>query len=168
MNYFPSRLWVEITCSKSWWQKWKMFAVDSLRSETGSRLKVSKKILGSSENRVKDGVDGVGAQSLSRVRLFATPWTVAHQAPLSTGFSRQGCWSGLPYPPPGDLPDPKIKSTSLTSPALAGRFFTTSTTWEALRSGGTAAIHRNDFICFKQTQISDRRVLTQLFKRMKH
>ena len=55
-----------------------------------------------------------------------------------------------------------IKSTSLTSPALAGRFFTTSTTWEALRSGGLAAIHRNYFICFKQTQISDRHVLTQL------
>ena len=53
----------------------------------------------------------------------------AHQAPLSMGCSKQGYWSGLPCPPPGDLPDPGIKPTSLTSPALAGGFFTTSTTW---------------------------------------
>ena len=61
-------------------------------------------------------------------------WTVAHQAPLSMGFSRQEYWSGLPCPPPGDLPNPEIESVSLRSPALAGRFFTTSTTWEALLS----------------------------------
>ena len=48
-------------------------------------------------------------KSLSRVRLFATPWTVAHQAPPSMGFSRQESWSGLPCPPPGDLPDPGIE-----------------------------------------------------------
>ena len=48
-------------------------------------------------------------KSLSRVRLFATPWTVAHQAPLSMGFSRQEYRSGLPFPSPGDLPDPGIK-----------------------------------------------------------
>ena len=48
-------------------------------------------------------------ESLSRVRLFATPWTIAHQAPLSLGFSRQEYWSGLPSPSPGDLPDPGIK-----------------------------------------------------------
>ena len=47
------------------------------------------------------------------------------------GFSRQEYWSGLPYPPPGDLPDPGIKPESLKSPVLAGRFFTTTTTWEA-------------------------------------
>ena len=51
-----------------------------------------------------------------------TPWTTAHQAPLSMGFSRQEYWSGLPFPPPGELSDPGIKPTS---PALAGRFFTT-------------------------------------------
>ena len=62
---------------------------------------------------------------------FATPWTVAHQAPLSMGFSRQEYWSGLPFPPPEDLFDPGIKSSSLMSPALAGGFFTTNTTWEA-------------------------------------
>ena len=56
-------------------------------------------------------------------------WTVARQAPLSMGFSRQEYWCGLPCPPPGNLPDLRIKSTSLSSPALAGRFFTISTTW---------------------------------------
>ena len=54
----------------------------------------------------------------SRARLFATLWTVAHQAPLSMGFSRQGYWSGLPFPSPGDLPDPGIESTSPATPAL--------------------------------------------------
>ena len=54
-----------------------------------------------------------------------TPWTVAHQAPLSMRFSRQGYWSGLPCLPPGDLPDPGIGPTSLTSLALVGGFFTT-------------------------------------------
>ena len=68
---------------------------------------------------------------LSHVRFFATPWIVAHQAPLSMGFSRQEYWSGLPCPSPGDLPDPGIEPVSLTSPALAGGFFTTRTTWEA-------------------------------------
>ena len=66
----------------------------------------------------------------SCVRLFASPWTVAHQAPLSVGFSRQGYWTGLPCHPPGDLPDPGIKLTSPASPTLASRFFTTSATWE--------------------------------------
>ena len=51
-------------------------------------------------------------KSLSRVRLFATPWTIAYQAPLSMGFSRQECWSGLPFPSPGDLPDPWIEPAS--------------------------------------------------------
>ena len=68
---------------------------------------------------------------VSRVRLFATLWTVACQAALSMGFSRQEYWSGFPRPPPEDLPDPEIKLTYLMSPALAGGFFTTSTTWEA-------------------------------------
>ena len=57
---------------------------------------------------------------LSRVRLFATLWTVARQAPLSTGFSRQEHQSGLPFPPPGDLPDPGIAPTSLTSSSVGG------------------------------------------------
>ena len=60
-----------------------------------------------------------------------TPWTIAHEAPLSMGFSRQEYWTGLPFPSSGDLPDPRIESTSFKSPALADRFFTTSTTWKA-------------------------------------
>ena len=64
-------------------------------------------------------------QWLSRVQLFATLWTVAHQAPLSMGFSKQEYWSGLPWPPPGDLPNPGIEPASPVPPALAGRFFTT-------------------------------------------
>ena len=59
--------------------------------------------------------------------------TVACQAPLSMGFSRQEYWRGLPCPPPGDLLDPRIKPVSLVSPALAGWFFTTSIIWEASR-----------------------------------
>ena len=62
-------------------------------------------------------------------RLFGIPWTVAHQTPLSIGFSRQEYWSGLPCPPLGDLLDPGIKPSSLVSSALADRFFTTSATW---------------------------------------
>ena len=62
----------------------------------------------------------------------ATPWTVASQAPLSMGFSRQEYWSGLPCSPPGDLPHPGIEPTSLIPPASAGMFFTTSAVWEAL------------------------------------
>ena len=73
------------------------------------------------------------ACSLSCVLLFVTLWIVAGQAPLFMGFSRQEYWSGLPCPPPGDLPDLRIEPESLTSPALEGRFFTTSATWEAPR-----------------------------------
>ena len=62
------------------------------------------------------------AKSLSRVRLFAAPWTVAHQAPLSVGFPGQEYWSGLPFPSPGGLPDPGIEPVS---PELSGGFFTT-------------------------------------------
>ena len=57
----------------------------------------------------------VKVKSLSHVRLFETLWTVAPQAPLSMGFSRQEYWSGLPFPSPGDLPDPGIEPRS---PAL--------------------------------------------------
>ena len=57
---------------------------------------------------------------LSRVRLFVAPWTVAHQAPLSMGFSRQEYWSGLPFPSPGDLPDPGIKCVSCIGRLTAG------------------------------------------------
>ena len=65
---------------------------------------------------------GLFACSCCRVQLFATLWTVAHQVPLSMGFVRQEYWSGLPFPPPGDL---SVLGTEPTSPALAGGFFTT-------------------------------------------
>ena len=78
-------------------------------------------------------------------------WTVACQTPLSMGFSKQEYWSELPCPPPGDLPEPGIKPVSLTSPALAGGFFTTSS-WEA--HYGPDALYclelRNDFGLFYQ------------------
>ena len=67
----------------------------------------------------------------SRVRLYATLLAIACQASLCMGFSRQEYWSGLPCPFPGDFPEPGIEPMYLTSPALAGRFFTTSATWEA-------------------------------------
>ena len=66
----------------------------------------------------------------SHVWLFVTLWTIAHQAPLSMGFFRQHYWSVLPFPPPGDLPDPGIEPTTLMSPALAGGFLSSSTTLE--------------------------------------
>ena len=68
----------------------------------------------------------VRAQSLSCVLLFATPWIVACQAPLSMGFSRQEYWSELAFPTRGDLLDPGIELVSLTSPTLEGGFFTTA------------------------------------------
>ena len=61
---------------------------------------------------------------LSQVQLYAIPWTVGHQAPLSMEFSKQEYWSGLPFPTPGGPPDPGIKPEYLASPALAGGFFT--------------------------------------------
>ena len=70
----------------------------------------------------------VQAKSLQSCLEFVIPWTIAHQAPLSMGFSRPEYWSGLPFLSPDNLPDPGIKPES---PALAGRFFTTSATWEA-------------------------------------
>ena len=76
---------------------------------------------------------------LSHVRLLVTPRTVAHQAPLYTGFSRQEYWSGLPFPPQGDLPHRGTKPTSLMSPALASRLFPTEppgtpwTPWQRAR-----------------------------------
>ena len=60
---------------------------------------------------------------LGHIQLFATLWTGGHQAPLSMGFSRQEYWTGLPFPTPGDLPDPGIEPAS---PALAGRFSLTA------------------------------------------
>ena len=77
--------------------------------------------------------------SCCHLQLFATTMPVACQTDLSMVFSRQEYWSGWPFPTPGDLPDPGIEPTSLVSPAWAGRFFTTSTTWEAI-----STIHKID------------------------
>ena len=67
----------------------------------------------------------------SCVQLFATPWTIGFQAPLSIGFSSQEYWSRLPCPSPGNAPNPGIEPMSLVSPALGGGFFTINATWEA-------------------------------------
>ena len=74
----------------------------------------------------------MSAKSLQLCLTLCDPMDcIACQAPLSMGFSRQEYWSGLPCPPPGDFPNPGMEPASLMSPTLAGRFFTTSTTWEA-------------------------------------
>ena len=88
----------------------------------------------------------------SRVRFFVTPWTVAHQAPLSMGFFRQEYWSGMPCPPPGDFPSPGIEPASLMSPATAGGFFTTSAT-----CGGGSLTENHIWFQFKDAQKKQRR-----------
>ena len=82
----------------------------------------------------------------SGVQLCVTPWTVAHQGPLSVGISRKEYWIGLPCPPPGDLPEPGIKPGFLMSPVSAGRLFTTSTTWEALELGGRMDVYLSRWV----------------------
>ena len=91
----------------------------------------------------------IRAKSLQSCLTLCDPMTAACQAPLSMGFSRQEYWSGLPCPPPGDLPHPGIKPTSLMSPASAGGFFTASATWEALLA------------CISASQVSMGRQITQ-------
>ena len=76
-------------------------------------------------------MDGGGGLVAKSYPALATPWTVACQTPLSMGFSRQECWSGLLFPPPADLLNLGIEPASLMSPALAGGVFTASATWEA-------------------------------------
>ena len=100
-----------------------------------------------------------------------TLWNEAHQPPLSMGFFRQECWSGLPCPPPGDLSNAGIKPTSLISPALAGRFFTSSATWETTNlrwlmvrelgevGGGSDVSHGTDGHSCGLTEISSREQL---------
>ena len=70
----------------------------------------------------------------SRVRLFVTQWTVAHQAPLSMEYSRQEYWSGLPFPSPEDLLDLGVKPISFGFPELAGRFFTAEPLGKPIKS----------------------------------
>ena len=73
--------------------------------------------------------------SLTRVRLFVTPWTVAYQAPQSMEFSRQEFWSGLPFPSPGDLPDPGIEPRSPALRALPSDCFTSEPPGKPLKTG---------------------------------
>ena len=81
-------------------------------------------------NTLESGCSHMWVLSCFRpVQLFATLWTVAHQAPLSMASSRQEYWSGMPFSSPGDLPDPGIDPEFFTFPGLAGKFFTTSATW---------------------------------------
>ena len=70
--------------------------------------------------------------TFSRIQLFLTPWTVPCQAPLTIEFTRQEYWSGLPFPSPGDLPDPGIETASLMSLALTGEFFISRATGKPL------------------------------------
>ena len=142
LSFFCSPgLWIP-----SWWQGrslWERFT-EEVNCE-GVWLS-----LGICRMRMKSGKDCWEADRVSRYNSFprmspynvvhllscfvvsnsATPWTVAHQAPLSMGFSRQEYWSGLSCPPSGDFPHPGIEPTSLMSPALAGEFLTTGATWE--------------------------------------
>ena len=86
--------------------------------------------MGSQRVDMTEASERACTKSLNHVQIFATPWTVAHQAPLSTGFSRQEYWSGLPCPPPGDLPDPGTEQEASCTFCIAGEFFTTEPLWE--------------------------------------
>ena len=83
-------------------------------------------------NLVLSSLCGAMLSHFTRVQLFVTLWTVAHQAPLSMGSSRKESWSGLPFPSSGDLPNPGIEHVS---PALAGGFFTTEPPGKACKEG---------------------------------
>ena len=87
------------------------------------------------------GVCALCAHSWSCVWLLVTPWIVGHQAPLSMEFSRWEYWRGLPFPSPGDLPDPEIEYACSTSPALEGGFFTTEP------PGKSVCLHRCVCVC---------------------
>ena len=87
----------------------------------------------SKEDKTKDGRRDMGECMLSRVLLFATSWTITHQALLSMEFSRQGYWSGLPFPPLADLPNPGTELEAPESPALVGGFFTTESPGKPLK-----------------------------------
>ena len=103
----------------------------------------------------------VVVQSLGRVPLFVTPWTLARQAPLPMEFSRQEYWSGLPFPLPGDLPDPGIEPESLAFPALAGWFFTARATWEDQSPLQQSVITNVSLLCYILLERSSGPVHTQ-------
>jgi len=88
------------------------------------------------------------AQSPQPCLTLCNLWTVALQAPLSMGFSRQEYWSGLPFPSPEDLTNPGIEPTSFMSPALTGSFFTTSATWTTAQNSISIEKERNKYYDF--------------------
>ena len=116
----------------------------------------------------------------SYVWLFATPWTVACQAPLSMEFSRHEYWSGLPFPSSGDLPDPGLEPVSLAFLSLAGRFFTTAPLrspriweydillgWPKVRSDFPARSHRKTWMYFLVNPIQDKGDFADVIKNFK-
>ena len=103
----------------------------------GTGSLVGCRLCGRTESDTTEATQQQQQQQLSHfshVRFCATPWTVARQAPLSMGFSRQEHWSGLPFLPPGGLPDSGLEPVTFMSPALAGGLFATCATREALLS----------------------------------
>ena len=101
-----------------------LMEVDEEREKAGLKLSIQKTKITASQRVCV-------VQSLQSCPTLCPQLTAAQQASQSMGFSRQECWSGVPFPRPGDLPDPGIEPKSLVSPASAGGFFTTSATWEA-------------------------------------
>ena len=95
---------------------------------------------------VKSLFGGGGGVVAKSCLTLATPWTVAYQAPLSMGFSRQEYWSGLPYLPPWNRSHPGSEPMSPTSPALAGKFCTSSTTWAARTVEYYSAMEKNTLL----------------------
>ena len=93
-------------------------------------VRISSELLMAWETMRNTGMKWSEVKLLSHVRLFATPWTVAYKAPQSMEFSRQECWRGLPFPPPGDLPDTGIE---LGSPALKAN----TTIWATRKAAHT-------------------------------
>ena len=113
-----------ISSTVHWWKKKKKENLQKFQHYTD--LGSSTLEAGSLKKHMSAWMHAQSLQSCSTVcntRLYATLWTVTHQAPLSMGFSRQEYWSGLPFLPPGDLPDTGIEPAVPVSPALAGRFF---------------------------------------------
>ena len=101
------------------------------------------------------------AQSLSCVQLFATPWTAVHQAPLSMGFSRQECWSGLSFPPPGDLPNPGIEPGS---PTLQADSLLAESQGKSLHHLGSTLLISTDMRMIKCKDSAHQKVKTRLLQ----
>ena len=136
-----------------------------MQTTNGMRLSAPQKPrrkLVHSKNSPRLSKECMHVQPLSHSRLFVTPQTVACQAPLSMEFFRQDYWSGLPFPAPGDLPDPEIEPMSLPSSALekdrtqvshiAGRFFTSWATREAQEYWGGSSLLQRIFLTQESNQ----------------